>query len=310
MNATITALLDRWSAWLVTRFFKDATSNGWRFGAVVLGPAIVLLAAAILHAPGALLVLLTLPTVLQPPIFAGGFARRIRDEEEVRRYANIQRITRLKAEQFERFMAALFRLQRYSVVVHGGFKPDGGIDVVINNKNGRAIVQIKNWRDDERVGVEPIRSFRGVIALEPNGAHQIFVSPSGFTPAAREFPERANIQLVDSMQLQAIWAEALGRVGRRKHQDPTMDPDTSLDEFLAFVTYWDDEVRLRPICQKGGAGTRLKITRTNAKPFWGCKEYERTACRGGEESDPELSAMMHEYRAHLKAWLPKNGTRP
>lgn len=97
--------------------------------------------------------------------------------------------------EFEWTVGEAFRLQGYVVSETGGGGPDGGIDLTLRKEGKTYLVQCKQRRTGS-VDVPTVREIAGVLA--DRRAHGAFIVTSGqFTPAAREFAARNNIELLD-----------------------------------------------------------------------------------------------------------------
>jgi Holliday junction resolvasome RuvABC ATP-dependent DNA helicase subunit len=87
---------------------------------------------------------------------------------------------------------------------------DGGIDVmaVLDRPivGGRYLFQCKRYAPDAPIGAPVIRDFYGAVTAE-RATKGIFITTSSFTTQAREFGDRAGLELIDLAQLRRLLAE-------------------------------------------------------------------------------------------------------
>lgn len=101
--------------------------------------------------------------------------------------------------EFEQLVGEAFRQQGYKVIETGGGGADGGVDLRLKRDGETFLVQCKQWKAF-KVGVQVVRELYGVMAA--TGATGGWVVTSGrFTPAAHDFAQGRNIQLIDGPQL-------------------------------------------------------------------------------------------------------------
>ncbi len=105
----------------------------------------------------------------------------------------------LTPTEFERTVQ--FFLQRKGFQCeHVGQTGDGGIDVVARNQNpifsGKYLVQCKRYQANNKITVEQVREFYGVIMSE-GATKGLFITTSAFTSAAIDFCKDKPIELID-----------------------------------------------------------------------------------------------------------------
>src|ERR1700682_3785104 len=111
----------------------------------------------------------------------------------------IERIRRLSWQDFEDFIAEVYRGEGYHVEQAVRGRADGGYDLVLLREKNSVLVQCKHWLVYQ-VGVPPIRELAG--AMHKVGATGgVFVTTGDFTKAAREFATGMAIELVDGEAL-------------------------------------------------------------------------------------------------------------
>ncbi len=176
---------------------------------------------------------------------------------------SVELLRSLDWKRFEELCAAYFCASGYKATVTS-LGADGGIDVMLYGKDDPnlniGIVQCKAWTKKE-VGVKEVREFLGVMTSIgcPLG---IYVTIAGYTPDARAFSARNNIQLLGAEQL-------LDEISKL--------PRASQASLLEQTTAGDYTTPSCPSC-----GTKLvsKTKRSFANGdqiFWGCRNFPR--CR-------------------------------
>jgi restriction system protein len=174
----------------------------------------------------------------------------------------LERIRRLSWQDFEDFIAEIYREEGYLVEKTGGSRADGGYDLVLLREKTSVLVQCKHWLVYQ-VGVPRVRELAGSIH-KVGATGGVFVTTGVFTKPAKEFATGMAIELVDG--------EALaGRFLKGKGQPS------------APVSVANGTERRCPKCFKPMVWrTKDKKGRPLAKPFWGCSDFPR--CWGKQEA--------------------------
>jgi restriction system protein len=167
----------------------------------------------------------------------------------------LERIRRLSWQDFEDFVAEVYRGEGYHVEQAARGRADGGYDLVLLRENASVLVQCKHWLVYQ-VGVPSIRELAG--AMQKVGATGgVFVTTGAFTKPARQFATGMPIELVDGEAL-------IRRVSGDRSQRAADAPAAA------------DAAPSCPKCRKpmvwrtsGRGGRRL------AEPFWGCADFPR-----------------------------------
>jgi HJR/Mrr/RecB family endonuclease len=153
--------------------------------------------------------------------------------------------------QFEKLSEAILSKEGWRVSRKGGATPDGGVDLIAENMNGRVLVQCKAWRK-WKVKEKTVRELLGSMTdfrVSFGAMHTL----AGWTAPAAEFASRHAIELCDARNL------------ARRAQDCLSEGD--LAQLL------DSRVHHCPRCEAP------MIRRVGGfKPFWGCSRYP--ICRG------------------------------
>jgi restriction system protein len=173
----------------------------------------------------------------------------------------LERIRRLSWQDFEEFVAGIYRGEGYLVEKTGGARADGGYDLVLLRENISVLVQCKHWLAHQ-VGVPRVRELAG--AMQKVGATGgVFVTTGAFTQAARQFATGMPIELVDGKAL-------VRRLSRGEEEPATQDQPPAEVPVAAGVV---------PTCPKCQKSMKLRTTgkggRPLASPFWGCSDFPR-----------------------------------
>jgi len=168
----------------------------------------------------------------------------------------LERIRRLSWQDFEDFVAEVYRGEGYHVEQAARGRADGGYDLVLLRENASVLVQCKHWLVYE-VGVPRIRELAGAIQ-KVGATGGVFVTTGVFTKPAKQFATGMPIQLVDGDALV-----------RRASGGTDEQPDAHAPAVIGAAPSC-------PKCQKPmiwrttGRGGRLL-----AEPFWGCGDFPR-----------------------------------
>lgn len=117
-------------------------------------------------------------------------------------------IRALPWHEFERFVAAAFASHGWKPEIVGKPGPDGGVDIRMERKKEKAIVQCKQRRWQQGfVGERDVREFAGILTAE-KASKGFFVTSGFFSPEAVEFAAKVpKLELVAADDL----FEMLGR---------------------------------------------------------------------------------------------------
>ena len=139
-----------------------------------------------------------------PTSFRSSYARpRRRYDDE-----SLGDIRDLSPDQFEKFVAGLFRKRGYEANVVGR-DGDHGIDIVVTNPQGeRELVQCKRW-ERKWIGEPVVRDFYGAFMHDGQAVRGYIVTTSVFSDAAWGWVEGKPIDLIDGKRL----AEAVRLLG-------------------------------------------------------------------------------------------------
>jgi restriction system protein len=205
-------------------------------------------------------------------ILAAGFEAAVNKWKRRQLYdgqTSIESIRDLSWSAFELLIGEAYRRQGYQVEENGGGGADGGIDLILNGRGERILVQCKQWKV-YKVGVKPIREMYGVLTAE--GADRaIFVTSGVYTQEARNFAARKRLDLIDGNALSRLISPIRDQQGEQnlKHI-PSPEPATS------------------PVCPICRSPMVLKTAHAGpnvGSQFWGCSTYSKTKCRGIRQVD-------------------------
>jgi restriction system protein len=164
-------------------------------------------------------------------------------------------------QEFEMLMEEYFRRRGYTAVRNGGNGPDGGVDIVLKNKDETYLVQCKQWKA-QRLGVQAVRELYGVMSAN-NAVGGFVVCAGKFTDEAKSFAENINIRLFDGAMLHRMIREA----------------QTPLSHIAAEPVA--EKTTMEPSCPKCGSSMVRRVARQGAnagREFFGCSSYPR--CNG------------------------------
>lgn len=184
---------------------------------------------------------------------------------------NLQSIRNLSWQDFERYIAKVYRQQGYSVEETGLGGADGGVDLIAKKEGEVFLVQCKNWRN-RRVGVRVARELFGLVKAH-GAAGGILVISGEFTAEARKFSKQTKLDLIDGKRLISL----ISRV-----KDIASAP---LDE---GATQSGAGAPNCPRCNAPMVGRTAKKGRDAGKEFWGCTQFP--SCRGTRERAPVSSS--------------------
>jgi Holliday junction resolvasome RuvABC ATP-dependent DNA helicase subunit len=87
---------------------------------------------------------------------------------------------------------------------------DGGIDIIAMLDKpivgGRYLFQCKRFAPENLVGASTVRDFYGAVTAD-RAVKGVFITTSSYTAQAREFGERAGVELIDLRQLERLLVE-------------------------------------------------------------------------------------------------------
>jgi Holliday junction resolvasome RuvABC ATP-dependent DNA helicase subunit len=118
-------------------------------------------------------------------------------------------ITNLSGIEFESLISSLLTRMGFTTEMTRT-TGDGGIDIIaVLDKpivGGRYLFQCKRFAPENLVGAPMVRDFYGAVTAD-RAVKGIFVTTSDFTVQAREFAERAGVELIDLRRLENLFLE-------------------------------------------------------------------------------------------------------
>jgi len=175
-------------------------------------------------------------------------------------------------ENFELLAAEIFRRQGFEVEVSSGLGADGGKDVTLRRNGETRLVQCKNLRAGNKVGVEAMRAFYGLIVSE-SASGGIFITTGGYSRDAIEFTAGKAIELVGRAELERLIA-SVSRPGEN-----LCDVASWIEDFAATASV------AHPNCPR--CRTTMKLRRgPTGRPFWGCGSFPR--CKATRDARLEV----------------------
>ncbi len=193
---------------------------------------------------------------------ATGYASQWLKRRKFRGQQALEDVKGLSWQEFEQFIADLFRRQGFRVDEVGG-QNDGGVDLRLRAPNGDThLVQCKLYRT-WTVGVPKVREFYGAMAAFKTRCEGIFVTCGRFTQEALDFAAGKPIRLIDGDELLRMM-QSVNQVM------PVIDTHLSLPNPTAS----------EPVCPRCNVPMIRRTAKTGARagqPFYGCRNFPR--CR-------------------------------
>ena len=192
-------------------------------------------------------------------VWLAALIARVFDVRQLDRQAGIETIRELSWQQLERLLAEAFRRQGY-VVTETPPSNDGGVDLILDRRGERVLVQCKQWKV-WKVGVKTVRELAGVVATQ-KATCGIVVTSGEYTRDARTFSEQSGIRLIDGSEL----VQLIRSVQTGGETEAPVEP-----------------VRREapPACPSCGTEMVKRVAKRGAhagESFWGCKRYP--GCKG------------------------------
>ncbi|MEX2605799.1 MAG: restriction endonuclease [Kiritimatiellia bacterium] len=156
-----------------------------------------------------------------------------------------------------------YRRQGYQIEEIGGGGADGGVDLILQNRKGKTLVQCKRWRT-QRVGVDKVRELYGVVMAE-NAAAGILVTTGTFTHDAESFAKGKPLTLVNGTALEQLVRDV---------QPKTLQCQTEPEPQSLGVS----QEPLCPTCSEPMVRRTAKRGKNPGEEFRGCVKYPK--CRG------------------------------
>jgi Holliday junction resolvasome RuvABC ATP-dependent DNA helicase subunit len=122
------------------------------------------------------------------------------------RSASPDEMAEMSGQDFERLISRLLDAMEFRTELTK-VSGDGGIDIIaVLDKpiiGGKYLFQCKRYAPDNLVGASAVRDFCGAVSAD-RVVKGVFVTTSDFTPHAREFADKAGIELIDAAKLKAL----------------------------------------------------------------------------------------------------------
>lgn len=207
---------------------------------------------------------------------------------------DIDAIRAMSWREFETLVGEAYRRKGYEVEETGGGGADGGVDLILRERNKKILVQCKHWRM-KQVGVKVVREMVGIIGHERADA-VIIVTSGTFTDDALAFARSEPVELVNGKALVELIREARGQAATG-----AAAPAPALASKLVTPMTAPAHSSLSasaPPCPKCGSAMVLRTARKGANAgnsFWGCQRYP--ACKGVANCPKEQEIAD---KAHLR----------
>lgn len=125
------------------------------------------------------------------------------------KHAKVDALKAMPWDEFEKLVGAMFRLWGFRVKTHGGNHADGGIDLIVEKRGKRHLVQCKRYKGS--VGVSVAREMFGVMVSE--GLDGVYIMTSGtFTKECWIFAKNKPMKLISGEKLADILNDVAGKL--------------------------------------------------------------------------------------------------
>jgi restriction system protein len=191
-----------------------------------------------------------------------------------RRFDRTDNLRELDPYQFERHIGEYYRRRGYLVTAPGLPGRDGGVDVVLEARGERIIVQCKHWKAWQ-VGVRPLRELWGLL-YHRDATGAIVVTSGVFTREALAFAQGKSLQLIDGAQLARMVSEVKSVPHPATTAGPRLAPADSPAATETLPAIEGSAPALRRLCPSCGAEMVLRTARRGdrvGEQFWGCSTF-------------------------------------
>ena len=166
-------------------------------------------------------------------------------------------LKRLEWRRLEEVCVAYFEALGFTTqVARSG--ADGGVDIGLvadGEAKAAVLVQCKAW-DAYGIGIKRLLALNAAMSAA-GVAECMLVTPGRFTPEAKTFAAKQNIQLVDGAALLAKFSELAAEKG------------------LALLRFATDGDFLTPTCPACAVKMLSRQSTQGGRKFWGCRNYPR-----------------------------------
>lgn len=185
--------------------------------------------------------------------------RRARRRRLLARAGSMADLHRLSWAQFEQLVGEAYRRHGWRVVETGQGGADGGIDLLMQRKGQRCMVQVKHWQ--ARVGAPVVREMFGLM-VHHRAQRVAVVALGGFTTEAVAFAQGKPIDLVDGPGLLTLAGgripEAVTAPAGRSRPAASAPPRKGAGA---------------PKCPHCETRMVRRVRRDDGSVFWGCPNY-------------------------------------
>lgn len=165
---------------------------------------------------------------------------------------DLKALRSLKWTDFEIAVGELVRRHGYKVKERGGFRADGGVDLIAEGIEGRIAIQCKQWKE-WRVREAQVRELYGTV--KGGGFSEGWLVTCGlFTQPARSWAEGKELRLIDGRELESV-VHGGSFASQLSDAVEVSPPVAQLDA---------------PDCPNCGADLRRRTNATDHSQFWGC----------------------------------------
>jgi restriction system protein len=189
--------------------------------------------------------------------------------------SDIAALRNLPWGEFEVLVGEVFRNQSFVVKERGGFKRDGGVDLIAERGSERVLIQCKHWRLDVREA--QIKQLYADVKTQ-KFTEGWLVTSGQFSRFARSWAKGKEIKLIDGEDLLQLIPSA--RI--RDRSEAPADYQTPLEGAV-------------PNCANCGTELHRMTNRYDLSRFWGCQNPD---CNWTFDDPPRNQAEPTCSRGH------------
>jgi restriction system protein len=190
---------------------------------------------------------------------------------------SLEALRSLSWSEFEIAVGELVRRQGYTVKERGGFRADGGVDLIAEGRRGRIAIQCKQWKE-WRVREAQVRELYGTVKGGGFTAGWL-VTCGVFTRPAQSWAEGKELRLIDGRELEGV-VRGGSFVGQAPDEKAVSPPASESDA---------------PECPNCGNELHRRTNTKDKSQFWGCSNPD---CSWTFNNAPSKSGVVLCDRGH------------
>lgn len=184
-------------------------------------------------------------------------------------YSRYEELLKMNWREFEEYVEAMLQEQWYNTIL-GPWKNDGGVDIHAKKDHRNYIIQCKHYWDQQKVTVQQVREFYGVMHHEDSTAWCIYVTTWEFTNEATLFCKGEDIEIWDKKYfLNYLRENEVSKNDTQVEKDDTKtEKETTIEE--TTTSHW--------ICEMCGGKLLVRTARNwpnTGQHFLWCENYPK-----------------------------------